>query len=266
MQIGVLPFPLGCPFADLEESWQAAEEAGFHALWTIDHATPTAELTPSWEGSSLLVAMAARTRRIPVGILVFDVLLRHPFVLAGSVAVAQAVSGGRLRVGLGIGDRFSRLDHETLGVPFPPLEERVRVLDACCQVFPALWRGEAVTNPVLGLREASLGPTNIDPPPIIVGGGSGGVIDVAVRHAQGWNLFTQEPEEFGRRVELVARVEAAQGRTQPLPKSVYLFVDRVHGDLHRVLADFEAVGAEEAMLVAMRPRGESILNLARQLL
>jgi hypothetical protein len=94
MKIDVLPFPLGCGFADLQESWRAAEEAGFHTLWAIDHATPTPDLTPSWEGSSLLVAMAARTRSIPIGVLVFDVLLRHPFVLAGSIAVAQSVSGG----------------------------------------------------------------------------------------------------------------------------------------------------------------------------
>jgi hypothetical protein len=99
-----------------------------------------------------------------------------------------------------------------------------------------------------------------------VGGGSRGVIDVAVRRAQGWNLFTQDPEEFRRRVEVVASVEAMQGRSEPLPRSVYLFMDRVERDLHRVLAEFEAAGAEEAMLVVMRPRGESILDLARHVL
>lgn len=266
MKVGVLPFPLGSGFADLVESWRAAEEAGFDALWAIDHATPTADLTPAWEGSSLLVAMAARTESIAIGVLVFDVLLRHPFLLAGSIAVAQSVSGGRLRVGLGIGDKFSRLDHETLGVRFPSLEDRVRVLDACCQVLPALWGGETVTEPLLGLKGAALGPTNIDPPPIIVGGGNRNVIDVAVRRAQGWNLFTQDPEEFRRRVEVVAIVEAMKVRAEPLTRSVYLFVDRVQRELRSVLAEFQAAGAEEVMLVVMRPSGDSIRDLARHVL
>jgi alkanesulfonate monooxygenase SsuD/methylene tetrahydromethanopterin reductase-like flavin-dependent oxidoreductase (luciferase family) len=175
-------------------------------------------------------------------------------------------AGGRLRVGLGIGDKFSRLDHQILGVRFPSFEERVRVLDRCCQVLPALWRGEAVTEPLLGLRGAALGPTNGDLPPIIVGGGNRKVIDVAVRHAQGWNLLTQEPEEFRRRVEVVASVEAMQGRAEALSRSVYFFIDRVVRDLKSVLAEFQAAGAEEMMLVVMRSTGESIRDLARNVL
>jgi alkanesulfonate monooxygenase SsuD/methylene tetrahydromethanopterin reductase-like flavin-dependent oxidoreductase (luciferase family) len=145
---------MGSAFADLMQSWQAAEEIGFDALWTIDHATSTADLWPAWEATSLLVAMAARTRTIPVGVLVFDVLLRHPFHVAGSVAVAQALSGGRVRVGLGVGDKFSRLDHDALRLPFPSFADRVRTLEACCAVLPALWRGETVTEPSLGMDQA----------------------------------------------------------------------------------------------------------------
>ncbi len=266
MRVGVLPFPLGCTFRDLEESWKAAEEAGFASLWTIDHATPTPDLPRAWEGSSLLVALAARTRSIPVGVLVFDVLLRHPFILGGSIAVAQAVSGGRVRVGLGVGDKFSRLDHEALGLPFPPYEERVRVLAACCRSLPALWRGEAVTDPLLGLTAAALGQVDIEPPSIIVGGGSRGVMEVAARHAQGWNLFTQEPRDFEARLEVLRTIENATGRTAPLPASVYLFVHRVNRDVPDVLVELESAGADEVMLVVMNPRRKSIDELARRVL
>lgn len=110
MRLGVLPFAVGTTFADLERSWRAAEDIGFDALWTVDHLTASGDMRPAWEASSLLVAMAARTRTIPVGVLVFDVLLRHPFIMAGAVAVAQAMSGGRVRVGIGIGDKFSKVD------------------------------------------------------------------------------------------------------------------------------------------------------------
>lgn len=257
---------MGSTFADLMESWQAAEEVGFDAVWTIDHATSTADLRPAWEATSLLVAMAARTRTIPIGVLVFDVLLRHPFHVAGSVAVAQALSGGRVRVGLGVGDTFSRLDHDALGLPFPSFADRVRALEACCAVLPALWRGETVTEPSIGMDRATFGPVNIDPPPLIVGGGSHGAMEVAARHAQGWNLFTQDPEEFGRRVEVLTGIERSIGRRKSLARSVYLFVERVDRDLPDALTAFERAGADEAMLAVLHPTRDAVLQLARRVM
>lgn len=265
MRLGILPFPVGSSFADLERSWLAAEEAGFDALWTVDHATANAELRPAWEASSLLVAMAARTRTIPIGVLVFDVLLRHPFMVAGAVAVAQGLSGGRARVGLGIGDRFSSLDHAALSIPFPPFPERTRFLEACCRSLPRLWRGESVTDPVLGLNEASLGAAHMPLPPLIVGGGSSALMDVAARYAQGWNLFTQEPETFAARVDVLAQIEASIGRAEQLARSAYFFVERDGRDLPRLVEAFQAVGADEVVLVLRKPSPESILTLARRL-
>jgi alkanesulfonate monooxygenase SsuD/methylene tetrahydromethanopterin reductase-like flavin-dependent oxidoreductase (luciferase family) len=266
MQIGVLPFPLGSGFRDLVESWHTAEEVAFHSLWTMDHATPTSDLTPAWEASSLLVAMTTQTQSIPIGILVFDVLLRHPFLLAGSIAVAQSLTDRRLRIGLGVGDRFSRLDHESLRLPFPEMAERVRALDACCEVLPALWRGETVTEPLLGLDAAALGHVGIDPPTIIVAGANRDVIDVAVRRAQGWNLYTQDPEKFIELREVVERAEAAHRRIEPLHKSVYLFVDEVEGSLPGLLTQLERAGADEVVLVVLRPNAGSIRRLARRVL
>ncbi len=266
MRTGVVPFALGSSFTDLEASWRAAEKAGFNALWTIDHSTSTDDLQPAWEASSLLVAMAARTETISIGVLVFDVLLRNPFLLAGSIAVAQALSTGRVRVGLGIGDTFSRLDHESLSLPFPPLAERVRFLEACCTVLPALWRGDTITDASIGLHEAALGPLEIEPPPLIIGGGGRSLMEVAARHAEGWNLFTQDPEEFAARMDVLVGVEASAGRSKPLRRSVYLFVDRVEGDVRNAVNEFERAGAEEAMLVVTNPSGKAILDLARRVL
>jgi alkanesulfonate monooxygenase SsuD/methylene tetrahydromethanopterin reductase-like flavin-dependent oxidoreductase (luciferase family) len=266
MRIGVLPFSLGATFADLEQSWLAAEEAGFAALWTVDHSTPTSDLQPAWEASSLLVAMAARTRAIPIGVLVFDVLLRHPFIVAGSVAVAQALSRGRVQVGLGVGDKFSKLDHDALGLGFPPLDDRVLYLEACCTALPSLWRGETVTDPLLGLNDATLGPMQIEPPPLIIGGGRRGLMELAVRHAKGWNLFTQDPQIFKEKVVVLESIEASAARNEPLQKSVYLFVDRTGPDLPRVLKDFEECGAVEAMLVVRRPTRDAILKLGSEVL
>ncbi|CAN5715431.1 hypothetical protein BH20ACT14_BH20ACT14_02410 [soil metagenome] len=86
----------------------------------------------------------------------------------------------------------------------------------------------------------------------------------SARHAQGWNLFTQEPETFATRVEVLAGVAA--GRREPLQRSVYLFVEGVSRDLGDLLKDFGAAGADEAMLVVMNPTRDSILDLARKVL
>jgi len=198
--------------------------------------------------------------------MVFDALLRHPFIVAGSVAVAQALSGGRVQVGLGVGDKFSKLDHHALGVPFPPLTDRVRVVDACCTALPRLWRGESVSDALLGLKDAALGPIDIETPPLIIGGGSRALMEVAARHAQGWNLFTQEPEKFAAGVADLKTVVATSGRKEPLARSVYFFVERANRDLRVLVEDFEAAGADEAMLVVMRPNRDSIVSLARQVL
>ena len=266
MRIGVLPFALGASFNDLENSWHAAEEAGFAALWTVDHATPTRNLRPAWEASSLLVAMAARTRAIPVGVMVFDALLRHPFIVAGSVAVAQAISGGRVSIGLGVGDKFSKLDHDALGLPFPPFPDRVRFLEECCRALPRLWRGESVTDSALGLQDAALGAMDIERPSLIVGGGKRALMEVAVRHADGWNLFTQDPETFATKTDELQTVIAALGRKELVRRSVYFFVERANRDLRALIDDFESAGAAEAVLVVMHPNADAITNLARQVL
>lgn len=64
--------------------------------------------------------MAALTARITVAVRVLNDCLRHPFLLAGQLAVAQATSGDRLDVGLGAGSfHLARHDHEALAIPSP---------------------------------------------------------------------------------------------------------------------------------------------------
>lgn len=102
--------------------------------------------------------MAGRTSRVRLAVDVISTPLRHPFLLAAQIAVAQAASGGRIEVGLGSGSGLSPLDCLALGKPFPPLAERRHRLMRLCEVLPALWRGERVTDEALDVHDASLGP------------------------------------------------------------------------------------------------------------
>jgi hypothetical protein len=93
-------------------------------------------------------------------------------------------------------------------------------------------------------------------------------METPVRYAQGWNLFTYDPVEFAKQVEVLARLEAMCGRENPLARSVYLIVERVSPDiqLRDLLAEFEAAGAEEAMLVLLEPGAKPIHKLASRVL
>jgi alkanesulfonate monooxygenase SsuD/methylene tetrahydromethanopterin reductase-like flavin-dependent oxidoreductase (luciferase family) len=75
---------------------------------------------------------------------VLNVCLRHLFLLAERLAVAQPTSGRRLDVGLGAGSfRLARHHDEALAIPFPPFADRMARLEASCRALPALWRGSA---------------------------------------------------------------------------------------------------------------------------
>ena len=74
----------------------------------------------------------------------------------------EAEGFDRVEVGLGTGSwHLARHDHRVAGVPFLPFAERVERLEACCRVFPQLWRGEtdkAIRNFLRGVKYAG------DPP------------------------------------------------------------------------------------------------------
>ena len=140
MRIGVKTGPWGWSFAELERSWEAAEEVGFNILACFDHVTAGPKEAASWDAPALLAAMAARTSRITLAARVLNVCLRHVFLLAGQLAVVQALSGGRLDVGLGAGSfGLARHDHIALTIPFPGIGDRMARLDAACRLLPALW-------------------------------------------------------------------------------------------------------------------------------
>ena len=224
MRVGVKPGQYGWGYQELRDSWVAAEQAGFDLVACFDHVSAAPRGMVAWDAPSLLTAMAAKTERVLISVEVLNASLRNPFLLAGQLAVAQAVSGGRLRAGLDAGSVYlARFDHQALGLPFPPHDQRIRHLEACCRALPALWRGAAVDDPVLGLRQASLGPIGISPPELFVGGSSDAVLTIAARYADGWHT----PAEPGRFASLARRLDEicdAVGRGRPLEKAAQVFV------------------------------------------
>ena len=256
MRLGVKVGQWGWTFPELEAGWRAAEDAGFEFVSCWDHAVAAPTGLAAWDAPSLVVAMAGVTQRMHLATHVVNIALRHPFLLASQFAVAQAASGGRVEVGLGVGGATHMAGHvhRALGVDLLPFARRLERLEACCRVFPALWSGETVDEPALGLTHASLGPIAIEPPPIVVGGIGERTMRVAARWADGWNVTgTKVAADYA---PLHARMDEHcrdVGRTRPLARSVQLFCEELpEATARRTIDDFERAGATEVVLVLAR--------------
>ncbi|MFD0689795.1 LLM class flavin-dependent oxidoreductase [Actinomadura fibrosa] len=130
-------------FAAVERRARAAEEAGFHSAWFIDHLAPPGgrglDLLDGWTVAS---ALAARTERLRIGHLVLCAEFRHPALLAKMAASLDVISGGRLELGLGWGSVPRELTD--YGFPDPGPAVRAGRLGEAIDLVRLLWTGEPV--------------------------------------------------------------------------------------------------------------------------
>jgi len=220
--------------AAIAEMAAEAEAAGFDAVYVTDH--PAAD-TKWLEGGGHhaldpfvgLAFAAAATTTLRLQTHVFVAAYRNPFLAAKSVATLDALSGGRVLLGLAAG--YLRPEFGALGVDF---DERNELLDECIQVMKRVWTEDAVAveGRHFKARAVTMRPRPAsDPhPPIWVGGNSNRAMRRAVDLGQGWVPFpnpvaaaraTKTPSITSME-ELAARLEAARdysrevGRTMPL--------------------------------------------------
>src|SRR6266446_6256383 len=119
----------------------AAEEGGFASVWVMDHFWQLPALggpdEPILEAYTLLGALAARTERVRLGTLVTGVTYRNPALLAKIVTTLDVITSGRAI--LGIGAAWYDVEHEGLGVDFPPVGERMDRLEEALQICRAMF-------------------------------------------------------------------------------------------------------------------------------
>lgn len=175
------------------------EELGYESLWRADHLFSVAgrHERPALEAWTSLTYLATATSRIRFGTLVSPMTFRHPAVLAVTASAIDALSGGRLEVGLGAG--WHEDEHAAFDVPLPPLRERFERLDDGIAVMKALWTGDEahVEGRHWSLRGA-VGhprPAQRPHPPIVIGGtGEKLALRAVARHADEWNAHNITPE------------------------------------------------------------------------
>src|SRR3954451_24939441 len=156
---------------------QTAERLGFDAFFRSDHfmtmsGTGLPGPTDSWV---TLGAIARETTRIRLGTLVTSATFRLPGVLAITVAQVDAMSNGRVELGLGSG--WMEQEHTAYGIPFGTFGERFDRLTEQLEIVSGLWRtpvGQRYTfrakHYTLADSPALPKPAQADGPPIIVGG------------------------------------------------------------------------------------------------
>lgn len=200
LRVGLQMRPQGLPIAAVLDVWRMADEAGFDHLWGFDHVISLDRDPdqPVFDGWTFLPAAAGVTRRARLGLLVTGNLYRHPGILAKQAVTVDHLSGGRLEMGLGAGWKAD--EFQMLGMPFPPVGERIGRLDEACSVLKRLWTQEraSFTGSYYQLDEAIAEPKPVQTPhpPLWIGGsGPRRTLRVVATHADVWSSNARSFEE-----------------------------------------------------------------------
>ena len=196
MEIGIgLPNAVrGVDRNGIVEWARRAEQAGFSSLGTIDRTA-----YPTFEPLTALAAAAAVTERIR---LVTDILIAplrsNTALLAKQAATVNALSQGRLVLGLAVGGRED--DYTVGGVDF---HTRGRDFDRQLDELTRLWAGEGEVVP-----DSSPSPR----PGLLIGGRSDVALRRAARLADGWTMGGGTPDDFAQTLAKLRDVWQAEGR------------------------------------------------------
>lgn len=168
----------GATYDDLLALALAAESGGFGAFFRSDHYLKMGDVsglpgpTDAW---LTLAGLARETTSIRLGTLLTAATFRLPGPLAVSVAQVDAMSAGRVELGLGAG--WFAEEHSAYGIPFPSLAQRFERLEEQLAIITGLWTSEVGTTvdfmgPHYTLTNSPGLPKPVQSPrpPIIVGG------------------------------------------------------------------------------------------------
>lgn len=229
MRLGIDVAQQRLDFDEVVSRVRFGEDLGFDGAWGFDHLRPMYGEGPGncFEGMTTLAALAGRTTRIRLGLLVAGVTYRHPSVLAAEAVTVDHASGGRLE--LGIGAAWYQPEHRQLGIHFPPAGVRFDLLEDQLEIFHRLFTGEVVSydGNRVSLDGAQLRPRPVQQPrpPIWIGGsGPRRTLPLVARYADMWHTdavadFRTATERVDRLAEQAGRDPASIGRAASLSLS-----------------------------------------------
>lgn len=201
-------------FHSIAELAQAAERAGLDSIWLPDHLlirdSPRGEVF--WEAFTMLSALAVVTTRVTLGTIVISTSFRPPALVAKIADTLDAISGGRLILGLGAG--WFQPEYEAFGYPFDHLASRFE--EALQIIAPLLREGRIdFQGQYYQVRDCELRPRGPSRhgPPLMIAGRRPRMLQLAARYADAWNcawhvepsLVKASHEEFKQACAIVGR-------------------------------------------------------------
>jgi probable F420-dependent oxidoreductase len=187
-----------------------AEELGFESLWAWDHLFLGARRAfPFFEALTTLTWLAAHTSGVTLGTGVLVLPLRDPTVLAKVTGTLQAVSGGRLALGVAAG--WYEREFEAVGIPF---RERGRIFERNLEILGRLWDEDYVTGDYADLRFRSVRmlPRPAPRPQLLIGGYVDRVLRRVATRSDGWLTYFYTADSFRRNWRKVRDFAEQAGR------------------------------------------------------
>ena len=253
--------------ANQVEVAQRAEELGYASLWTFqrllfpaDREGPdAARWQPVYRSVHdpliTLAYLAAHTTRIRLGVAVLNMPWFSPILLAKQTATLDAVSGGRLDLGLGLG--WSKQEYDAAGAPFERRGARAEEFVACLK---AIWTEDPVDfhGEFHQITKAHIDPKPIQRPhpPLLLGGSAEPALRRAGRVADGWiSSSGQDLAAIGAAIRVVADAAAEAGRDPATLRFISRGVVRLRrettgerrpltGSLEQIKADVDEVAEQ----------------------
>lgn len=221
MKFGIGTGPQNVTIDEIVGAWKAADTLGYDSAWLFDHLLPLSanDEDPIYEAWTLLGALARATENVDVGTLVSSNTFRHPALLAKMGATVDALSGGRLILGLGSG--YLESEHTAYGIPLGSVRERADRLAEACEVLRGLWTERRFsyegTHYKIADAPCEPKPVRTPHPPIMIGGGGEKLtLQTTARHADQWNMPPGAtgiaPEDFEAKYAVLLERCAEVGR------------------------------------------------------
>ncbi len=207
------------PWPEYLDLARRAEAAGFDSVWVGDHLLydlPDGSTRGPYEAWTTLAAIAAVTERVEIGPLVASTSFHAPAMLAKQAATVDAISGGRLIVGLGAG--WNRREYDAYGFAY---DRRVsRFEEALGIIVPLLREGRTTFHgQFYDVEDCVLDPRPARPggPPVMLGSNSPRMLAIGLPVVDSWNVWWSI---YDNSVDRVAHVKAEVDAVTPPGREV----------------------------------------------
>ncbi|WP_324609109.1 LLM class flavin-dependent oxidoreductase [Streptomyces sp. MUSC 125] len=197
LRFGIKTTPMHLAYDEILRVWEEADELPeLDDAWLWDHLMPLAGPPHGavLEGWTLLAALAARTSRLRLGLLVTNNTLRAPAHLGKIATTVDAISKGRLIMGLGVGGTRqpdgphpAAAEYAAYGFPLPSPGEGLARLTETITVLRRMWSEEVFDHdgPFTTLRGTRNGPGPVRPggPLLLLSGWGNRTLRIVAEHA-----------------------------------------------------------------------------------